>query len=322
MKQASLFAFSLLLLLPFFSCKKGNSESSSGQPAADTTSANTALEITKVVGIGKVEPEIDIVTLQSQVNGIIQKINFRESQSVPRGAVLFELDSNTESGKIDKIKAQVSEQEASIESIKVDIEKAKLNAAALKRTFERIQNAYQNNAETRQNIDNAESAWKLAEVDIRRLESQIVAAKAKIAELNTDLKLAQIELNKRKIIAETNGALLSLDVSIGSTITSATKLGEFAPESPVNVVTEVDELFCNKIQLGQQAYILQQGSTDTLATGKVIELAPNLKQKGLFSDEIGKLEDRRVREVRVRVDAPGAKNLLLGARVDCVIKVQ
>ena len=42
-----------------------------------------------------------------------------------------------------------------------------------------------------------------------------------------------------------------------------------------------------------------------------------MRRKSIFSDEVGDLQDRRVREVRITLD-PGT-DILFGSRVECVI---
>jgi hypothetical protein len=44
-----------------------------------------------------------------------------------------------------------------------------------------------------------------------------------------------------------------------------------------------------------------------------------LKKKSLFTDQSGEKEDRRVRTIKLLLDAP--ENLLLNARVECVIDI-
>jgi len=56
---------------------------------------------------------------------------------------------------------------------------------------------------------------------------------------------------------------------------------------------------------------------DILAEGEVIYLSPYLKKKSLFSDNSANMEDRRVREVRIRLN--GNSNLLINSRVEAVI---
>jgi hypothetical protein len=47
--------------------------------------------------------------------------------------------------------------------------------------------------------------------------------------------------------------------------------------------------------------------------------APFLSKKSIFNDRADNLEDRRVREVRVRIDQPEA--VLIGSRVECIISL-
>jgi hypothetical protein len=98
-------------------------------------------------------------------------------------------------------------------------------------------------------------------------------------------------------------------------------LAEFAPESPTSVLTEIDELFAARVKLNQPAFIRLLGGRDTIAFGRVISLSPSLNRKSLFSEEIGKLEDRRVRKVRIRLEE-GQQNVLYGQRVECLINVK
>jgi multidrug resistance efflux pump len=139
-----------------------------------------------------------------------------------------------------------------------------------------------------------------------------------LKELQSDLKLAQIERDRHFIKAPSAGIVLSVDGAVGALVGPTSQLGEFAAESPTEAVTEIDELYADQVQLNQAAFIRKQGAQDTLALGRVVEVAPSLRQKSLFSDEVGKLEDRRVREVKIRLNE-GQDNVLYGQRVECVI---
>ena len=100
-------------------------------------------------------------------------------------------------------------------------------------------------------------------------------------------------------------------------VTSQKILGVFAPDSPLSAWCEIDELFASEVQAGQKAYVRKQGTTEPLAHGEVSFSGPFLRKKSIFSDEVGDLQDRRVREVRIILD-PGS-DLHFGSRVQCVI---
>lgn len=241
---------------------------------------------------------------------------------------------------------QIQSQQTQINGFEKDIAKARIAEKYAQKNFDRIAKTFNEGAETKQNYENAENQLQIAQAEVERLIAQqnnLKAAqdnlraaqdnlkaqidiqkaqqnnlKAKIGELKADLGISQAEKDKRVLYAPQDGKILSVNVTNGAYITPATSLADFAPQSPVNVVCEIDELFAAKVNIGQKAKVYLQGSKEVLAEGEVIEVAPYLKQKSLFSDEVGKLEDRRVREVRVRLSNPPA-NLLYGARVDCEV---
>ena len=112
---------------------------------------------------------------------------------------------------------------------------------------------------------------------------------------------------------------MSLDAKTGAQLATGTSIGDFAPESPLTVLCEVDELYADRIATGSQAILRNQGSTAVLAKGKVIYAAPYLKKKSLFSDAAGDAEDRRVREVRIVIEQ--GKPLLINSRLEAVIQL-
>ena len=71
--------------------------------------------------------------------------------------------------------------------------------------------------------------------------------------------------------------------------------------------------------VGQNGWIRNVGSSDTLSTGKVYFAFSFLKKKSLFTDQSGEKEDRRVRTIKMMLDNPD--KLLLNARVECVIDI-
>ncbi len=113
------------------------------------------------------------------------------------------------------------------------------------------------------------------------------------------------------------GKILKMTVKTGDYITNDTKIADFAPSGGLYAKTEVDELYAERVSVGQKAYIVSQTTGDTLASGVVSFAADYLKQKSLFKDQATEQEDRRVREVSIRLDT--GKMPLIGSRVDCVI---
>jgi hypothetical protein len=93
-----------------------------------------------------------------------------------------------------------------------------------------------------------------------------------------------------------------------------------APDAPLLVVAEIDELFAEKLALGQPCSIAFMGDSVPVAQGKILRISPNLKKKSLFSDSGNDLEDRRVREIEVLL-SDIKKPLLIGSKLECTVKL-
>lgn len=303
----------------------------------------------KAIGLGRVEPEMKIVKIYPEVSGVVEVLNVKAGAEVKKGQVLAQLSHALEDAKVVKTKAQFESQNAQIQGFDTQIQtqntqiagfekeiaKALVGVEFAQKNFDRYEKAFKEGAETKATLDNAESQLRTAQAEVERLmaqqnnlraqvnnlKAQQANLKAQVSALRADQNVAEVERNRREILSVADGKMLSVDITLGSYVSTQTPLGDFAPTSPTNVVAEIDELFANKVAIGQTAKIRLQGSADVITEGKVIDVSAYLKQKSLFSEEIGKLEDRRVREVRVRLENPPA-SLLYGTRVECVIQLK
>ncbi len=309
---------SVLSLFLSVACSQGNDEPAG--PSADSTDIKLYnADIERVVAIGRVEPEEKIIDLYPEAAGRLLAVNVELGDTVQRDELLFEIDHLRQDAQIARTEALIREQESTIPGIEAKLVKARLQAANAERSFRRIQTVFEGGAETKQSLDDAEAAWKTAIQDVTALEADLANTRTSLEVLRADLRLARLDRDDRFLRAPADGVLFSVDVAAGFRVDTGTRLGQLAPASPKTILTEVDELFADRVQAGQRAFVRRQGAVDTIASGYVIEVAPSLSQKSLFSDAVGTLEDRRVRAVRVRIEDGGDK-LLYGARVECVVK--
>lgn len=310
MKQLWLFVLSLALLA---GCK-GKEEA----PVQSNVKVNVAPE--RIVAIGRVEPEVKVTPIGSEVNGVIRKIYVYAGDSVKKDQLLVEFDHDYEDAKLAQINAKVATQNAEIKNVQAQIATATVKANNLKTKYERLQKIFEQGAETKQNADNAKADYDQAASDVDRLQAALNSAQSKLNEIAADARVAAVDVERRKVKAPANGVVLTMDLTEGSAATTEKSLMDFAPESPLSVLCEVDEMWVDKLVLGQKAFIRTQGTDDKLAEGVVVYLSPYLKKKSLFSDDSANMEDRRVREVRIRLN-DGA-GLLINSRVEAVIELQ
>jgi multidrug resistance efflux pump len=256
--------------------------------------------------------------LAGEAQGLIARVGAQPGDRVAKGDPILELTRAVEEAKVGQVEAQIRTHASDLESARAALAGAKIRTANAALAFDRASKLVAQSAQAQVALDDAKAAFESLTEEVRRLEAGVRSAENVLDQGRADLKLARAELERRFIRAPEAGQLLSLDVTAGSLVTPGTALGKFASDAPLTAWCEVDELFAADVKDGQAATIRRQGSNEELARGTVVFAGPYLRKKSLFSDEVGELDDRRVREVRIRLE-PGSR-LLFGARVECVIQ--
>jgi len=309
--------YPVLLIALLAGCK---SPGSKDKASPDKTSHDAPpLKVSQVVGIGKIEPENDIIQLSSPVSGIVSKIDKNENDSVRAGEIVLELDHGVEDAKITQLASQVNTQTEQIKADEASILEfqAKYNNASDQ--LQRLQKLLLKGAETQQTVDDARTNMQTYQSNLNRLQANVDVSKSRLSETKNALLVSEQERNQKIIRSPVNGKILEIGTLIGSPIDNKQGFAQICPRGRTIAVCEIDELFADKVLDGQKAWIRNLGSLDTLSTGTVYFTASFLKKKSLFTDQAGEKEDRRVREIKIFLDQP--ERLLLNARVECVVDI-
>lgn len=306
----------MVALVWLFSCGKQESEpEAADQHAADTTEAKTSV----IVAVGKVEPELGIVNLSAQAGGMVEAVYKKDGDTISQGAVLVQLDDDLEQSKINEINMQIRSQRSQIDIEQTQLREAEINLGHKRSLLASTRRLVENGAETQQTYDDLNTEVKVLEVSLERLNAKIQYATGRLNELTAQLKTAETEAAKKKFISPADGILLDMQINKGESVNPLTAFAEFAPQGRMIVRAEVDELFSAEVKAGQKVEIVNTGSDRVLSTGEVIRVSPCLKKKSLFSERADDQEDRRVREISVAIT--DASNLILNAKVECIIKL-
>ena len=281
--------------------------------------AKQAIAVNRIVGIGKIIPENDIIQLSSAVNGIVEKIYKKENDTVNIGSIILELEHHVEDEKIMQLNNQLITQAAQIKVDEASVGEFEAKVSNANSELQRLQNLLLKGAETQQTVDDANTNLKSFTSNLNRLEASVAVSKSKLQEIRTALITAQIERDQKIIRSPINGKILELTVLIGSSVSMQQSFAQISPEGKTIAICEIDELNADKITVGQNGWIRNVGSSDTLSTGKEYFAFSFLKKKSLFTDQSGEKEDRRVRTIKMMLDNPD--KLLLNARVECVIDI-
>ncbi len=310
MRKSAIF---LVVLLVLAAC---------GGKSEETKKKKTDYKLSKInqlVGIARIEPESKICPIGSEIPGRVVSILVSEGEAVKKGQLIMLLDESSEQAQVQQSTSKMTTRQQRVKSLEAKIAAIgiKLNAADVERKRDRaLANA---KAGTEKAATDSETTYKNLEADLIIAKADLAEAVAGVNEINAESNYLSQLKNKKRVYAPEDGMMLNWDVKLGQAIAAGTKLGDFAPAGNLMAITEIDELYALKVKNGQKVSINLQGTTDKLSSGTVIYCAPYLSKKSIFSDRADNLEDRRVREVHVRVDNPNA--VLIGSRVECIISL-
>lgn len=312
MKTTSIIIATALMIS---ACGEQESQTTDRQETID----RSAINITQVVGVGKVEPESKIVNLSATSGGIVSHIFKMDGDSVTAGEKLVQLENETELLKTGEIKSQVITQRSQIALEKNNIKDAEWKLGNKKKLLVTTQNLVSKGAETQQVYDDLETEVKTLEVSLEKSAINVQIAENKLQEIVRQLRTAEAEAEKKILRAPTAGRILNMQATQGTALNLYATYAEFAPKGALIIRTEVDELFSQKLKVGQRADIRYAGSQEVIAKGEIKMLSPYLKKKTLFSEKANDQEDRRIREVRISIE--GNTDLTINSKVECVIKL-
>ncbi|KAA8482423.1 CusB/HlyD membrane fusion family barrel-sandwich protein [Arcticibacter tournemirensis] len=303
----------IMMMLALISCSSEDKKNDTvGKPA----SASKKAEMNMVVGIARIEPEKGLLNIYANANGRISKIVAAENQSVSKGSDLALLDNQTDNALLAIEQSKAPAQNAAIlsatqnaKAVLSDLQKAQKDEALNEQLFKA-------RAITEQALNDSKSKVTRLQYDYQKLIADIAQQKSKVQEIDANIKYRKAILSDRQIKSAYPGRVLQWDVHDGDYVTPGQKLGQYAPDGPLIAVTEVDELFSDKVAKGMRAEIYSQMNGQKTGSGTVVFIAEFLKKKSLFSDE-NTVEDRRVREVKVLLNS-GAK-VNINNKVDCKI---
>lgn len=296
--------------------------SACGGKSEETKKKKTDYKLSKIdqlVGIARIEPESKICPIGSEIPGRVVSILVSEGEAVKKGQLIMLLDESSELAQVQQSTSKINTRQQRVKSLEAKISAIgiKLNAADVERKRDRaLANA---KAGTEKAATDSETTYKNLEADLIIAKADLAEAIAGISEINAESNYLSQLKNKKRVYAPEDGMMLNWDVKLGQAIAAGTKLGDFAPAGSLMAITEIDELYALKVKNGQKVSINMQGTNEKLSNGTVIYCAPYLSKKSIFSDRADNLEDRRVREVHVRVDNP--KAVLIGSRVECIISL-
>ncbi len=310
-----------LVIIPLIITACGGSGEDKEKSSTVSQSVNSAIiDVSQVVGVGKVEPVNEIISLAAATGGIVIEVFRYDGDSIRKDEPLVRLDDELELIKISQLRSQYNAQKSQVDMDVLQLRESEAKLANKKKLLESVRALELKGAETTQTLDDLETEVTTLSLTVEKNNASVKLAGSRLRELAEQVRYAESEASKKILRSPYEGIMLEMHIKKGTAVNQFEQYAEIAPSGPITVRTEIDELFAGRLSNGLDADIRYIGSDSVIARGKIIFLSPYLKKKSLFSQKADEQEDRLVREVRIKLE--GDNGLILNSKVESVIQIK
>jgi HlyD family secretion protein len=259
-------------------------------PKVVVLQARRALMVHSVVTTGRVRPLR--VRLAPVASGTIRELPVREGARVAEGQLLLKLDDQEATAALANAEALLAQATASRKKIRtitraesaeaLRVAKARLEDAA--RDLERVRGLYAAGTASRENVEDAETTYTLAQSALRSAQAQerdlqsggatVRNSQATIEQARANVALAQARLGYTRLVAPADGIVIARHAEVGDAISANTVVLELAATAKTELVVEPDERNLSLLALGQSALASAEAFPELTFPARVSFIAP------------------------------------------------
>lgn len=222
-----------------------------------------------------------MVTVKSEVSGIIEKLNVEEGQHVKEGDVLMELDDRQFRLELERAQAdrlsKLSELllEKQFEGSETSLDQSEMdNIQKAKQEYEKVQDLYSKGLISDSEYQDAYRQYELALIQSGEKKDEIRSASKGLTQAEIAVKTAQMNLEKTKILAPFSGIITDIQVSPQEHIVTGRDLFVLVNISRIQVHATVLESEIGKMKEGREVILRFSAYPDKVFEGKVKSISP------------------------------------------------
>ncbi|MGE5396835.1 MAG: efflux RND transporter periplasmic adaptor subunit [Chitinophagales bacterium] len=218
---------------------------------AQKASANniTTVEVQKIKNTQLPQTSTYDATLNSSEDGVlgttvpgkVVQIMFKEGEKVVKGTPLVQLDSQT-------IYDQLKVSQGQLAAVKAALPKAEASLKTMQRNYNNAKSLFEAGAVSQNDMDNAETAFKVAQADLEALKANIQVAQHGVDSL-------QHSLDNMVLRAPINGIVDQKNVEVGQYVTPGVPLAKVKNTSVIVAQFQITQDDVYRIKIGQKAQI-------------------------------------------------------------------
>ena len=259
----------------------------------DTITVSTAVkgEFNDYIRIsGRVQP-MTTIQLSPQEGGIVEQILIEEGSRVKAGDPILLLNNDNLDLQILNSEAELAEKENILRNTQIQMEQQKLDVRQnvleygtqvdrLKRAYEQQKALYEDKLIAKEDYLKAEEDYRLAlqKYDLIRERSkqdslyrgtQIDRMEESLENMQLNMQMIRKRKSNLIVRAPIDGELGILDVVLGQSIASGTKIGQINSVGTYKVEAQIDEHYIDRVVDGLEATFERQGETYSTVIRKV-----------------------------------------------------
>jgi HlyD family secretion protein len=179
-----------------------------------------------VTASGAVNPR-EKVEIGSEVSGKVTAIYVDFNDVVKKNQVLAQVDPETFQNTLDQNRARMQQSQATVDSTRAAISRAKLDYETQGKTYERTKVLFTEGATSKADMEQAEQAYKNAQLSVTTEEVSLKSALAGLETARATVQDSITKLERTKIRSPIDGVILSREVEVGQTVQSAQSVAKF-----------------------------------------------------------------------------------------------
>ncbi len=257
------------------------------------------------------------ITLSSRIPGRVVEMLVTEGQPVKAGNLIARVSSEEIEARFQQSLHRIHNARAAIERARSQVAEAESTFGLAKKDYERYQALFKKEIISRQQFEEAESGYRVAEARLNSARDALEEANA-AKELAESSKIeAEAQLKETSIYAPSNGTVINRLVEAGELVGPGTPVVVIVDLSDIYVRVFIKETDIGKIRLGNPARIYTDAFPEFFE-GKVTEVS----EKAQFTPREAHVKEERAKLVfGVKVGIENPKGFLKpGMPVDADIK--
>lgn len=179
-----------------------------------------------ITASGQVQPR-EKVEVGSEVSGKITAIYVDFNDVVKKNQILAQVDPETFENTLDQNRARLQQSQASVDNSRASIARARLDLDIQTKTYERTKVLYAEGATSTQAMEQAEQAFKNAQLAVQTEEVSLKSSLAGLETARATVQDSVTKLERTKIRSPIDGVILSRDVEVGQTVQSSQSVAKF-----------------------------------------------------------------------------------------------